>query len=80
MNADGSGQAADHRRRSTTDGLAWSPDGAEDRLPQPTREGNSRDLRHERRRERAAEPDAPAAEGELRSAGLVAPTGGGSPS
>ena len=69
MNADGSAQENLTRQPANDSHPSWSRDGAEARVRQPTRR-QLRDLRHERRRERAAQRDADSV-GRSRS-GLVA--------
>ena len=59
MNADGSGQRNLTRTRNDEPGAVWSPDGRKIAFRgSASRTPATRDLRHERRRERAAEADA----------------------
>ena len=57
MNADGSGQRNLTHNAARDGDPAWSPDGRKIAFDQRPRR-QLRDLRHERRRQRAAEPDA----------------------
>ena len=57
MNVDGSGQRKLTREARGEGHLVWSPDGEQDRVRAPSGRATQRDLRDERRRERAAEAD-----------------------